>query len=60
MGDDSVKCWSYDGHGQVGDGNPALSKVFPQTIPLPGTVNKLYMNTGNAYAILNDGTVYAW
>jgi alpha-tubulin suppressor-like RCC1 family protein len=60
MWDDSVKCWGQDNVGQVWDWQPAVNKAFPQTVPLPWPVDKLYTNTAQVFALLKNGTVYGW
>jgi alpha-tubulin suppressor-like RCC1 family protein len=59
-----VWAWGEGNFGQLGDGNTNNSDV-PVEVPLPGSVREVFAGgsastNGQAIALLDDGSVYAW
>jgi alpha-tubulin suppressor-like RCC1 family protein len=62
LADKTVKCWGYNGFGQLGDGT-AVSKNTPTLIPGLTNVKAIELapdDWGWACAIIDDGTVKCW
>lgn len=58
--DGSVWAWGSNDEGELGNGTTVAAST-PAQISFPGvTIKQVAANTGNAYAVASDGTVYAW
>jgi len=62
LNDGTVKCWGYNGYGQLGDGTTA-SRSSPVVVSGLTNVKEIYPSKddyGYTCALLNDGTVKCW
>jgi len=56
----AVKCWGYNGNGQIGDGTTAIATTATQVNGL--TSGAIHVGAGNTHscAVMSGGTVQCW
>jgi alpha-tubulin suppressor-like RCC1 family protein len=54
-----LKCWGYNGHGQLGDGT-TTTRYTPTTIDVGGAVGLLALGALHTCAYLTSGTLKCW
>ena len=60
MGDATVRCWGYNGYGEIGDGLTAIDRLTPALVSgLTGAVAVAAGELGTC-ALRSDGTVRCW
>lgn len=55
-----VKCWGYNGNGNLGDGTTAPSVVAVEVVGLSSGVTKVDAGLNDTCAVLNTGGVKCW
>ncbi|MEC7280245.1 MAG: hypothetical protein VXV98_09475, partial [Candidatus Thermoplasmatota archaeon] len=62
LDDGSVKCWGFDGWGQLGDGGTSTDQASPVSVDLGPGRTAVAISAGEAHtcAILDDGSVKCW
>ena len=60
MATGGLKCWGYNGNGQLGDGTQASSNVPVSVVGLPTGASTVTGGGDHTCASVLDGTVYCW
>ena len=60
MEDGSLYAWGYNRNGQLGVGSDEFYIYTPTKVNLPSKIKELIIDSSSAYAILEDGSLYAW
>ena len=59
--DGSVKCWGYNGYGQIGDGTSDNNRLVPvPVVGLDAPAIAISAGGNHTCALLNDGTIQCW
>ncbi len=58
--DGSLYAWGYNFSGELGAGNVNEYVNTPAKVNLPAKIKELIINYSSYYAILEDGSLYAW
>ena len=58
--DGSLYAWGNNYNGQLGVGSENEYVNTPTKVNLPGKIKELIINSSSTYAILEDGSLYAW
>ncbi|HPR35442.1 MAG TPA: hypothetical protein PKY64_07190 [Anaerolineaceae bacterium] len=58
--DGSVKCWGYNGYGQIGDGTDTNRLVPTQVVGLGAPAIAISAGGNHTCALLNDGSIQCW
>ena len=59
MEDGSLYAWGYNRNGQLGVGSDEFYIYTPTKVNLPSKIKELIIDSSSAYAILEDGSLYA-
>ena len=61
LDNNTVKCWGYNGYGQIGDGSTD-HRNSPAAVDLGASETAMAISTGknHACAILNDNSLKCW
>ncbi|MAD24671.1 MAG: hypothetical protein CMO44_10925, partial [Verrucomicrobiales bacterium] len=61
MNDDSLYCWGYNGHGQLGDGT-TNHRSIPTAIQMPNgkTATQVTVGRWHTCVRMHDGSLYCW
>jgi len=57
--DGSLKCWGFNGQGQLGDGT-RVRKLVPTLVPSLEGVTQISLGHGHSCALLSNGAVRCW
>jgi alpha-tubulin suppressor-like RCC1 family protein len=61
LADATIHCWGYNLYGELGQGNFTNNPAPPQpAVSLPKGAVQIAMQADTAYALLTDGSVWAW
>ena len=61
LADATIHCWGYNGYGELGQGNFNSNPAPPQpAVSLPKGAVEIAMMGSTAFALLTDGSVWAW
>jgi alpha-tubulin suppressor-like RCC1 family protein len=61
LADATIHCWGYGAYGELGNGTYTNNPAPPQpAVPLPKGAVEIAMMGSTAYALLTDGSVWAW
>ena len=58
--DRTVWCWGRNLDGEVGDGTTAQFRSLPVMVSLPGPADEVQGAGSSSFALLSDGSVWAW
>ncbi len=56
----AVKCWGYDGEGQLGDGKSSVENPFPVSVLNVSGATAVAAGAYHACALIGDGSVRCW
>lgn len=56
----AVSCWGNSNAGQLGDGTTTTLRFDPGPVTALSNVTEIKSSTYSVYALINNGTVYAW